>query len=168
MCPGLYSSAGPRIDGAHALDGLFFATRRDVVERIGFDADTFDGFDFYDVDFSYRVHRAGFRVRIQTDLHLLHASRGNFGPRYAFYSERFRSKFPEFADPPPFQRAYIHEARVSSRDDTRRFHAWIGHWLRGAANQADRRIRRSRFACAGGRCRRRARTRTARDVDSNR
>ncbi len=132
--PSLCSSAGPRIDGAHALDGLFIAARRDVVERIGFDADTFDAFDFYDVDFSYRAYRAGLRVRIQTDLHLLHASRGNFGPNYTIYSERFRAKFPEFADPPPFRRAYIHQARVSSLDDTRRFHAWIGHWLRSAPN----------------------------------
>ena len=135
FCPGLCSSAGPRIDGAQALDGLFFAARREVVERIGFDADTFDGFDFYDVDFSYRAFKAGLHVRIQTDLTLLHASRGNFGPNYTVYSERFRKKFPEFADPPPFRRAYIHEAHVSSLDDTRRFHAWIGHWLRSVSNR---------------------------------
>jgi hypothetical protein len=129
--PSLCSSAGPRIDNAQALDGLFIATRREVVESIGFDADTFDGFDFYDLDFSYRAFRAGLRLRIQTDLHLLHASRGNFGPQYAFYSERFRAKHAEFADPPPFRQPLVHQARVSSLDDTRRFHAWIGHWLRG-------------------------------------
>jgi hypothetical protein len=129
--PSLCSSAGPRIDGAQALDGLFIATRRDVVESIGFDADTFDGFDFYDVDFSYRAFRAGLRVRVQIDLHLLHASRGNFGPRYAYYSERFRAKFTEFANPPPFQQAFVHQTCVPSIDDACRFHAWIRHWLRG-------------------------------------
>jgi hypothetical protein len=131
--PSLCSSAGPRVDNAQALDGLFIATRRDVVESIGFDADTFDGFDFYDIDFSYRAFRAGLRLRIQTDLHLLHASRGNFGPKYAFYSERFRTKHAEFANPPPFRQPLVHQARVSSLDDTRRFHAWIGHWLRSAS-----------------------------------
>jgi hypothetical protein len=131
LCPSLCSSAGSRVDGAQALDGLFIATRRDVVESIGFDAETFDGFDFYDIDFSYRAYRAGLRVRIQVDLHLLHASRGNFGPRYAFYSERFRAKFAEFANPPPFRQAFIHQTGVPSLDDVRRFHAWIGHWLRG-------------------------------------
>lgn len=132
--PSQFSSAGPRIDRAQALDGLFMATRRDVVELIGFDAVTFDGFDFYDVDFSYRTHLAGLRVRIQTNLHLVHASRGNFGPRYAFYSERFRQKFPEFADVRPIERAYVHEARVATLDDARRFHAWIGYWLAVAGN----------------------------------
>jgi GT2 family glycosyltransferase len=130
--PSQFSSAGPRVDGAQALDGLFMATRRDVVDRIGFDALTFDGFDFYDVDFSYRVFRAGLRVRIQTDLHLLHSSRGNFGPRYAFYSERFRTKFPDFANPVQPRRSYVHEARVTSLEDRRRFHAWIGAWIRVA------------------------------------
>jgi len=134
--PSLCSSAGPRIDNAQALDGLFIATRRDVVESIGFDADTFDAFDFYDIDFSYRAFRAGLRLRIQTDLHLLHASRGNFGPQYAFYSERFRAKHAEFANPPPFRQPLVHQARVSSLDDTRRFHAWIGHWLRGLPQHA--------------------------------
>jgi hypothetical protein len=134
--PSCCSSSGPRIDGAHALDGLFIATRRDVVERIGFDADTFDGFDFYDVDFSYRAYRAGLRVRIQTDLHLLHASRGNFGPRYTFYSERFAAKHTEFANPPPFRQPVVHQAGVPSLDDAHRFHAWIGHWLRGGSEHA--------------------------------
>jgi hypothetical protein len=134
--PSLCSSSGPRIDNAQAVDGLFIATRRDVVESIGFDAETFDGFDFYDVDFSYRAYRAGLRVRIQDDLHLLHASRGNFGPRYAFYSQRFSAKHTEFACPPPFGHAFFHQVKLLSLDDTRRFHAWIGHWLRSASNPA--------------------------------
>jgi GT2 family glycosyltransferase len=136
FCSSLCSSAGPRIDGAHALDGLFMATRRDVVESIGFDADVFDGFDFYDVDFSYRAYRAGLRVRIQVDLHLLHASRGNFGPRYTFYSERFRAKHNEFENPPPFRHAYLHQATLPSLDDARRFYAWIANWLRSIGKPA--------------------------------
>ena len=131
LYPSLCSGFGPRLDGAQALDGLFIAARRGVVATIGFDAETFDGFDFYDVDFTYRAYKAGFRVRIQTDLHLLHASRGDFGPRYTFYSDRFRSKHAEFAKPPPLRRAALHQARMHSIDGVRRFHAWIGHWLRG-------------------------------------
>jgi Glycosyltransferase like family/Tetratricopeptide repeat len=131
--PSLCSSAGPRVEGAQGLDGLFIATRRDVVESIGFDAETFDAFDFYDVDFTYRAWKAGLRLRIQTDLHLLHASRGKFGPRYAFYSERFRAKNMEFANAPAYRRANFHQVTLASRDETRRFHTWIGHWLRGMA-----------------------------------
>ena len=31
------------------------------------------------------------------------------------------------------QRAALHQAHLSSIDDARRFHGWIGHWLRGMA-----------------------------------
>ena len=38
------------LGGMQALDGLFIAANRDAARRIGFDAATFDGFHFYDLD----------------------------------------------------------------------------------------------------------------------
>lgn len=136
LCPSVCSSSGPRIDGAQGLDGLFIATRRDVVDAIGFDAQTFDAFDFYDIDFTYRAWKAGLRLRIQTNLHLLHASRGKFGPHYQHYSDRFRAKHTEFATAPPYRRPNFHQATLASLDETRHFYSWIDHWLRGMPEPA--------------------------------
>lgn len=37
-----------------AMDGLFLAMRRNVVQTIGFDQALFDGFHLYDTDFTFR------------------------------------------------------------------------------------------------------------------
>ena len=60
--------------GIHAMDGLFFAARRSVVEKVPFDAVTFDGFHHYDLDFTFAAHLAGFRLGIANDIHVLHES----------------------------------------------------------------------------------------------
>ena len=46
-------SAPPLVRNVQALDGLFMAARRSVIERVSFDPVTFDGFHGYDLDFSY-------------------------------------------------------------------------------------------------------------------
>lgn len=94
------SLAGPRIGGAQALDGVFVAARREWIERVDFDADACDGFHFYDLDFSYRAHRAGARLTIACDLALHHASRGRMDERYAIAQRRFAARRPELAAPP--------------------------------------------------------------------
>ncbi len=132
--PSLASTEGPRIDGAQALDGMFIAARRPVAEEIGFDAVTFDGFDFYDVDFSYRAHKRGFNVRIQTDLHLLHKSRGNFGPKYLMYSERFRDKHLELKNSPPFRPSVMQQLGVATLAEAVRLGRWVDHWLASASS----------------------------------
>ena len=87
------------IKGAQTLDGVFLAMRRDVPARIMFDESTFDGFHFYDLDFTYRAARAGLEVSITTDIIGRHDSPGNFGADFERYSERFRRKFPELIAP---------------------------------------------------------------------
>lgn len=94
------SLAGPRVAAAQALDGVFLAGRREWIARIGFDAATFDGFHFYDLDFTYRAHRAGARLTIACDLALQHASRGRADERYASAQRRFAARHPELAAAP--------------------------------------------------------------------
>jgi hypothetical protein len=45
------------------LDGVFLADRRSVFDTVPLGAQTFDGFHLYDVDWSYRVARAGLKPR---------------------------------------------------------------------------------------------------------
>jgi hypothetical protein len=75
-----------------ALDGVFFAARREVVERIRFDAETFDGWHLYDLDFSFSAHLAGFRVAVCQDVCLIHDSRGDYRADWQRHVDRFEAK----------------------------------------------------------------------------
>jgi hypothetical protein len=128
----VYGAHGSPVAGAQALDGVFMAGRRDALLGLGFDADTFDGFHFYDLDLSYRAHRAGLPVGICGDILLLHRSSGTFGADYARYARRFFAKFPalplgpKHADP----NFVVHE--VPDRATARALFGWLESWHREA------------------------------------
>jgi GT2 family glycosyltransferase len=88
----LLGAPAPVIGSIQALDGIFFATRREVAETIGFDAETFDGWHGYDTDFTFRCYRAGYRIAVCLDLRLVHFSLGNLDAAWLRYDARFRSK----------------------------------------------------------------------------
>ncbi|MBK6435988.1 MAG: CRISPR-associated protein Cas5 [Rhodanobacteraceae bacterium] len=94
------SGIGPAHQSACLLDGLFIAARRTAWQQQPFDAQRFDAFHLYDMDFSLGCHRAGLRVGIAQDLHLLHDSLGNFDERWSDYAERFVSKYNLVVDAP--------------------------------------------------------------------
>ena len=71
------------------LDGVFLAARREVFEKVRFDAETFDGFHLYDLDWSYRAASAGCRLGVAGDLLLVHFSRGQYGEQWQRYGDRF-------------------------------------------------------------------------------
>jgi GT2 family glycosyltransferase len=96
----------PAVRGIQALDGVFMAARRAVVNRFAFDAITFDGFHCYDVDFSMQVHHAGLRVGVVNDINLLHESAGNYGDVWRSYAERFIRKWQSRIMPPCGVHAY--------------------------------------------------------------
>lgn len=75
-----------------ALDGLFFAVRREVLECLRFDEHLFDGFHFYDLDFTYRAYLAGFKLTVCSDLLLAHHSRGSYDEIWQAYAKVFLEK----------------------------------------------------------------------------
>jgi glycosyltransferase involved in cell wall biosynthesis len=83
---------GPVLQSAQLLDGLFIAAKREAWAQVRFDAERFDAFHLYDMDFSFACHRAGWRVGIAQDLHLLHDSFGDFDERWSEYADRFVRK----------------------------------------------------------------------------
>jgi Predicted glycosyltransferases len=128
---GILSTALARVDRIQALDGVFMAARRTVVDRIGFDAETFDGFHLYDLDFTYRAFKAGFRLRVQSDLLIAHASFGNFGRGHAVYAERFLAKHPELlklSTEVSGDSALFFQSTLPDVRKVRNFYAWINHW----------------------------------------
>ncbi|HQX07856.1 MAG TPA: glycosyltransferase, partial [Zoogloea sp.] len=108
-----YDSGPERHIPVQALDGVFIAAKRQVFERITFDAERFDGFHLYDIDFTYRCHLAGFKIGVCKDLLLVHSSAGNFGNDWLRYEARFHKKFPHLAAAtftPKYSPAAIHAA----------------------------------------------------------
>ena len=75
-----------------ALDGVFLAARREVLERIRFDERTFDGWHLYDLDFSFSAHLAGFRLAVCQDICLIHDSLGTYQADWQRYVDRFEDK----------------------------------------------------------------------------
>jgi hypothetical protein len=93
------------------IDGCLFAARRDVVEKVGFDAGTFDAFHGYDLDFSFSAHRAGYRIGTSAEIVAIHASTGAFDDAWKVYADRFEAKhrdaLPAGFTPAPWQLARI-------------------------------------------------------------
>lgn len=108
------------LPGMQALDGMLFAARRDAALATGFDAATFDGFHFYDLDFTYRAHLAGLRLAVTTGITALHESRGAFDDSWRRYAERFIAKFPQLAAPKGHHHAY--GVQLASRAQVIRFY----------------------------------------------
>jgi tetratricopeptide (TPR) repeat protein len=88
----VYGLQGHAAANVQALDGVFLAARREVVERIRFDEETFDGWHLYDLDFSFSAHLAGFRIAVCQDICLIHDSSGTYRADWQRYVERFEDK----------------------------------------------------------------------------
>ncbi len=89
----IYGVDGAIAAGLQALDGMFLAVRRSVLDEVTFDATTFDGFHGYDVDFTFAAALAGFRVGVTTEIALIHASSGTYPPAWDVYRDRFATKY---------------------------------------------------------------------------
>ena len=115
----VYSLEAGVLGGMRALDGFLFAARRAAALALGFDAATFDGFHFYDLDFTYRAHCAGLRVALTTQITALHASAGSYDAQWRSHAERFRRKF-SLPDSPQGPHHW-YGARMATRDEAVRF-----------------------------------------------
>jgi Glycosyltransferase like family len=101
---------GVAISGIQALDGCFIAATRAAVEAIGFDAENFDGFHLYDLDFSFRAYLQGLKVAVCRDLLPIHASTGKPDQQWDKYRARFEAKFAN--DLAPLQNNHARVAQV--------------------------------------------------------
>ena len=88
----LFGALEPVMPGIEALDGVFIATRREVAADVGFDEITFDGWHGYDTDFTFRCHRAGYRLAVCTNIRLVHFSNANVDAAWLEYDRRFAAK----------------------------------------------------------------------------
>lgn len=75
-----------------AVDGLCFAVRKELFTTISFDARTFDGFHFYDLDICMQVRKTH-RCLVTWDLLVKHLSGGAFDDIWKQYAHRFIEKY---------------------------------------------------------------------------
>ncbi|MEO5349913.1 MAG: glycosyltransferase [Magnetococcus sp. YQC-3] len=92
----LYNTRPGFTPGIQAMDGLFLAVNRRVVEQIRFDAERFDGFHHYDLDFTFSAWRAGFSLAVCNDFLFLHESSGVYDDRWLLYRDRFHAKHQKY------------------------------------------------------------------------
>jgi GT2 family glycosyltransferase len=100
-----------------ALDGLFLAFRRDVIQSVGWDADTFRGFHCYDIDCTYRAFRQGYKLAAAIDIPIFHQSGGNYDTTWQSDADRFMAKHGAQLDtlpPHSYQTAIV---QVRTRQD---------------------------------------------------
>lgn len=88
----IFGAPSTVVPNIQAVDGLFMAFKKDVVAKVRFDEKTFDGFHCYDVDFSFSVYKAGFRLGVAIDIPVLHASEGRFEETWGMYAQRLYEK----------------------------------------------------------------------------
>ena len=71
---------------------MFIAVHRHVWEAHRFDAERYDGFHLYDLDFTRRASDAGARLAVPLDLLLLHRSTGRYGGDWRRYADVFAAQ----------------------------------------------------------------------------
>jgi hypothetical protein len=77
-----------------AVDGLLMAVSKETFRKHRFDAKTFDGFHFYDIDFSVRASEDS-KMLVTTDILTKHLSGGSFNDSWKQYRDRFRKKYDQ-------------------------------------------------------------------------
>ncbi len=75
-----------------AVDGLFFAVRKELFDKISFDEVVFNGFHFYDIDLCMQVRKSR-RCIVTWDILVKHLSAGSFDETWRKYAARFVEKY---------------------------------------------------------------------------
>jgi hypothetical protein len=91
----VYSRGVPLARGIRVMDGVFLAMKRDAALRIGWDAETCDGFHGYDVDFTLRAAQAGLALAAASDLGVVHQSSGSFDEHWIAAARKLAARHPE-------------------------------------------------------------------------
>jgi tetratricopeptide (TPR) repeat protein len=95
----IYDITGSATPDIQAIDGYFMAARRNVALQLGFDEATFGHWHLYDIDFSWRAHKAGMRCAVANDILAVHLSPGHFDSVWQAQVDLFLQKHQR-AKPP--------------------------------------------------------------------
>jgi GT2 family glycosyltransferase len=107
----VYGAPARIVPNIQAMDGLFLAFRREAIMQLRWDQQTFTHFHCYDIDCTYRAHRAGMRVGVALDLPILHMSGGSYDATWEQQAHLFLQKHHmTFIPTPQFIRVHAEYA----------------------------------------------------------
>jgi GT2 family glycosyltransferase len=113
----IFSTGTTIVGNVQAIDGLFMACTRKVVEAVRFDERSFDGWHLYDLDFSYSAYLAGFRLGVCNDISIIHASRGLRHPSCETYARHFEQKYRDKLNPMKVRPFCFSVVRVPTKEE---------------------------------------------------
>lgn len=94
----LRNPEGQRLTDVAVVDGLWMCSRKEVWQKHPFDAQTFQEFHFYDVDYCTEIFKHGYRICVTFDLLIEHHSRGSVNNSWLHnalkYQEKRRGQLP--------------------------------------------------------------------------
>jgi len=124
----VYSRTAPLARNIKVMDGVLLAMRRETALRIGWDAETCDGFHGYDVDFTLRASQAGLRLAVASDLGLVHRSYGSFEDDWETTARKLMARHPELNGEPGAETGPVARIVRSARHAI----ALVDNWTRFA------------------------------------
>lgn len=71
------------------IDGVFMCTKIEIANMVKFDEKLFTGYHCYDLDFSTAIFIKGYRVVVDRNILLHHASQGAFNHDFAHYAWKY-------------------------------------------------------------------------------
>ncbi|HTV48965.1 MAG TPA: glycosyltransferase [Phycisphaerae bacterium] len=89
----IFSTPAAVVRDIQAMDGMFIAVHREVLEKVKFDEKTFDGFHCYDIDFTFSAYLAGFKLAVACDLPVIHRSKGSMNETWLNAMKKFFVKY---------------------------------------------------------------------------
>lgn len=122
----VYSRAAPLARNMKVMDGVLLAMRREIALRVGWDAETCDGFHGYDVDFTLRASQTGLRLAVATDLGLVHRSYGSFEDDWESTARKLMARHPELNGEPGEETGPVARVVASARHAM----ALVDNWAR--------------------------------------
>jgi hypothetical protein len=88
----LRNPEGQRLTDVAVVDGLWMCSRKEVWQKYQFDAQTFQEFHFYDVDYCTEIFKHGYRVCVTFDLLIEHHSRGSVNTSWLHNALKYQQK----------------------------------------------------------------------------
>jgi glycosyltransferase involved in cell wall biosynthesis len=130
-------------DEVVVLDGVWLCCRKDIWLETPFDSQKYNGFHFYDLDFSLAVHTRGFRNFVSREILLEHFSAGNMDKNWIrgaeIFHEKWRKTLPQSVGEIPAgeikglelsaARNFLRILTYNRHHDLR---LWLKYWIRTA------------------------------------
>ena len=80
------------------IDGVFIGCQKELLLKIPFDENHYDGFHFYDLDISLHFFYSGYKNFVTSQIHLFHTSSGNLNLSWIknaiVFHQKWKAKLP--------------------------------------------------------------------------